>query len=292
MASNVQLCASFRREAGRVWKQMATARSMGLFVGEETITETCLYNIAIRHWKSSIAIIPASKPQETVHGADWEWWFTRKGRGVGYRVQAKRLFPSGRYQSLFKSGDKYGQLKTLVANAKADNLDALYCFYNFDHSNGLRGFTNGCPHSYRGPSFWGGAIALPEDVEQVGSNEIKDLRHIMRPWHSLVCLSSPGAHLPTSVLKNVRQMAAPRTVGPEKTGRREAIEVASSQRDLPKYVRRLIELDRSTRDAPPEERRYLDFAYWQEGLLSGGDVSEEGNLPGEGVAGLTVFDEE
>lgn len=271
---------------------MAAARSMGLFVGEETITETCLYNLAFRHWKSGIAIIPASKPQEKVHGADWEWWFTRKGRGVGYRVQAKRLFPSGRYESLFKSGDKYGQLKTLVTNAKADNLDPLYCFYNFDHFSGLRGLPNSCSHSYRGPSFWGCAIALPEDVQRVGSNDIKDLRHVMHPWHSLVCLSSSAGHLPTSVLKNVRHLAAPRTVGPERTVRREAIEVASSQRELPKYVRRLIELDRSTRNAPPEERRYLDFAYWQDSLLSGDDVSKEGNLPSEGVAGLTVFDEE
>lgn len=124
----MQLCASFRREAGRVWKQMEESSRLGLALSEETITETCLYNIARQHQSGNITVIPATRPQEAKHGADWEWWFTRRGRGVGYRVQAKRLFPSGRYESLFKKGKPLGQLEKLVSAAKSDGLDPLYCF--------------------------------------------------------------------------------------------------------------------------------------------------------------------
>ncbi|TPK49598.1 hypothetical protein FJ492_00425 [Mesorhizobium sp. B2-5-4] len=292
MASKVQLCDSFRKEAGRVWRQMTAARNMGLFLGEETITETCLYNIAAGHWTSNIAIIPATKPQEYVHGADWEWWFTRNGRGVGYRVQAKRLFPSGRYESLFESvkssGGKYGQLHKLVAKAKADKLDPLYCFYNFDYSPGLRGRPNSCVHSYRGPSFWGCTIALPQDVELAGSDAIKVLRHNMVPWHSLVC-AGPKTDLPTSVQMNIGHLASRTFVGPNGVVRRAAIEVASEQRELPDYVNRLIELGRSTRDAPPEERSFIDTIYWlgQPSIDDGGT-----DLPGHDIAGITVFDQE
>ncbi len=140
-----ELCQSFRWEAGRVWNDMEHAKRLGLSFSEETITETCLLNIAKRQRHSSIAIIPATKPQEAKHGADWEWWFTKAGVGVGYRVQAKRLYPSGRYQELFKSGDKFEQLDKLVSRGAADDLDPLYCFYNYDSpTDGFSGCTNRC----------------------------------------------------------------------------------------------------------------------------------------------------
>jgi hypothetical protein len=90
------LCATFRKEAGVVWNRMRTAAALGLSLSEETLTECALYNIAIAH--------QGTEPGEAKHGADWEWWLVRGNKGLGLRVQAKRLFPDGRYNSLTKPG--------------------------------------------------------------------------------------------------------------------------------------------------------------------------------------------
>ena len=215
---------------------MSQAKALATCLSEETITETCLFNIARRHLGDGIAVIPATKPQEAKHGADWEWWFTRDGQGVGYRVQAKRLFPSGRYESLFKPKDKFGQLKKLVSNAAVGGLDALYCFYNHDTPAGLfDGYGNSCAHSYHRPSFWGCAIALPRDVELVGSDNAKLLRSYETPWHNLVCLGlSNDDDLPKSVAQKVGRMARARPFG---EFRRDAVAVAREPRALPAYVK-------------------------------------------------------
>jgi hypothetical protein len=86
------LCKTFRSQAGLVWNKMWKAQSLGVGLSEETLTEMVLYEIALAHGKSGeISIKLATKPQETKHGADWEWWFVKGGHAVSFRVQAKRL---------------------------------------------------------------------------------------------------------------------------------------------------------------------------------------------------------
>lgn len=102
-------------------------------MSEETTTETLLYEIARRHQSGNYIAIPATKIAESKHGGDWLWWFGDKASGIGFRVQAKRLFLTGRYDSLFKkTGDPHAQLKKLISRAKRDNYVPLYCFYNFN----------------------------------------------------------------------------------------------------------------------------------------------------------------
>jgi hypothetical protein len=269
------LCESFRREAGRVWTQMSEARRLGLSLGEETITETCLFNILRKHRTGSIAVIAATKPEEAKHGADWEWWITRSHRGVGFRVQAKRLFPSGHYESLFKPSDKFAQLKKLVSNAAAHGLQPLYCFYNYDcPPGGFNGCANNCHHEYRGPSFFGCTIALPQDVELIGKDSIADLRGALEPWHSLVCLNSKG-DLPGSALAQVQRMARARTFG---SVRREKISIVPEVPELPQYVQRLVELGRARTDLEPVDASSFGFIF--------SEVSMRGD-----VAGVLVVDQ-
>src|ERR1700730_4174070 len=99
------LCETFRSQSGLVWNRMAKASRVGLALSEETlITETALYEMALAHeLDGKIAISLATKPQEARHGADWEWWLINGNMGVSFRVQAKRLFPNGSYQSLLKA---------------------------------------------------------------------------------------------------------------------------------------------------------------------------------------------
>jgi hypothetical protein len=184
----VNLCATFRKEAGFVWNRMLKASQLGIALSEETITESVLYNIALAHQGTEILIDLATKPAEDRHGADWEWWFIRGNKGRCFRIQAKRLFPGGAYNSLFKSSaDPYKQLDKLVAASGKAGFEPLYCFYNFAAAPYQAPGSNLCQHNYYGPSFWGCSLAFPEAIKQAKSNKQVNLKQHMYPWHYLVC---------------------------------------------------------------------------------------------------------
>lgn len=256
------LCQTFRREAGLVWSHMRKAASVGLSLSEETLTENALYNIAIAHQGADIVVDLATKAAEAKHGADWEWWLVRGKKGLGFRVQAKRLFANGRYSSLTKPGpNPYLQLDKLVSASAGAGFEPLYCFFNFPHSHGQFNGPNPCKHSYRAPSFWGCSLAFPDQVKKANSTKLSQLRSIMYPWHMLVCESA----------KLDLIGAAARFV--TSRGQRDH---AMGPRELPFHVRRLIELGDRRRTA--DDRRYLDDAYW-----------DSDGAPDDQIAGLVVF---
>lgn len=83
---------SLRCEAGTVWREKAQAQKLGLQLNEETITETVLFRLASKHQGGGLIVRAFNKPEETKNGADLEWWFVQGDKGIGLRVQAKRLF--------------------------------------------------------------------------------------------------------------------------------------------------------------------------------------------------------
>ncbi len=251
------LCATFRKEAGVVWNRMDTAARLGLSLSEETLTESSLYDIALAHQGRDFKIDLASKPAESKHGADWEWWFIRGARAFPFRVQAKRLFRNGLYQALYKPGpNRYDQLDRLVRVSKNANCIPLYCFFNFPHPR-FNGF-NKCRHDYRRPSFWGCTLAFPHSVRQAQSNKVKDLSDVMYPWHMLVC-QSDRTDLLGAASNFVRDVA----------GR----DYVVHPQVIPDRVSRLIEMsDRVRPDG------YLDDAYW----------AEESSVPDD-ISGLVVL---
>jgi hypothetical protein len=264
----MSICNNFRQEAGRVWNQMNEAQRLGMFLSEETITEMSLYNIAKRHHAKDVVIVPATKLQEAKHGADWEWWFIRNGKGIGFRVQAKRLFPNGRYQSLFKAKTRYAQLDKLVLEANTHGLMPRYCFYNFDTpEGGFSGHTSNCKHDYRGPSFWGCAIARPDDVKLLGKDSIGDLREILEPWHTLVCLRA-GLDIPRSVARNFGTFSQRTANGDTDKASRKEPEV----QEAPDYVVRLAAQARERRRSKGVASQYIDHVYWKEIAATKEDV--------------------
>ena len=243
------LCESFRKEAGFVWNRMKKAGLLGMSLSEETLTEYTLYNIAVAHARTKIIIDLATKQEEAKHGADWEWWLIHGSKGLGFRVQAKRLFPSGRYQSLFdkkKGAGPYDQLDKLVRISTKEGLVPLYCFYNFPVGKGqFSARKNPCNHWYNGPSFWGCSLAFPEEVKAKKSDELARLESIMSPWHLLVCESSK-IDLVSAVQSFLR-----------KAGKSDQ---QTAPRELPPHVRRLIELGDRMREM--DYPTYLGDEYW------------------------------
>jgi hypothetical protein len=99
--SPLSLCTAFRELSTWTWAMLAMAADAGLPLQEETITDVLLLQLAAR-CPRSIKVIPFAKRQEAKVGADWEWWFCDWPNGVGFRVQAKRIFPDRWYFNSLK----------------------------------------------------------------------------------------------------------------------------------------------------------------------------------------------
>lgn len=269
-------------------------------MSEETHTETALLNIALKHQSGSLVVKPATKSAEGHHGADWLWWFVRGNKGISCRVQAKRLFRSGRYESLLKSGkdkrgrqvDPYEQLHKLVTTAQRAKAIPLYCFYNFDLGAYFFRGPNSCVrHNYRVPSFWGCSLSLPNNVLRARSDHLADLERFMMPWHRLVCghgnllantaagighLANPNPDFDAHLLK--RQTDA-HLIG-RQTHIRPEPKIDVQAIPLPRYVVELVEAYRGEREAPDDERDNGKF-YRQAQIVCGE----------QDVEGLVLFEE-
>jgi hypothetical protein len=166
---------------------MADAARMGLFMNEETITETILLRLARSHRHHGLRIEVYNKPKERRLGADWAWCFMHDSRAVAMRVQAKRLYSGARYDALKPKG---GQIKRLISQARSHH--PYYVFYN-DGIQGAQCLSKRPSNQLRCGSFpgvdehWGCMIARAADVRRIGSNAMADLLPASMPWHCMLC---------------------------------------------------------------------------------------------------------
>jgi hypothetical protein len=167
-----------------------------------------LFRLASRHQHGDLTIRAFNKRQETENGADWEWWFVHRGRGVGLRVQAKRLFANGTYKSLKSSSS---QTKNLIAKAKSGKCYPVFVFYNDPDSvgAGLDPASSlppcNCRFFYM-PSYWGCAVSSAYSIENTSRNGLPTLLPLMRPWHCLLCPADRKAlSLPDIVAANLNK---------------------------------------------------------------------------------------
>lgn len=189
---------AMRREAGRVWREKARAGALGLFLNEETITESTLLNLATGFQGNGLFVRPFTKAQETRNGADWEFWFVQGGRAAGLRVQAKRLFPTGAYKSLQPSGP---QITTLINNA--GNCCPVYVFYNDAAAYPSASPKCSCGE-YRARSYLGCTLAPAAAVARAANNSATALQAAAIPWHCLLCESgATKSSLPEIIAKKV-----------------------------------------------------------------------------------------
>lgn len=186
---------AMRREAGRIWRDKARAERLGLFLNEETITETLLLHLATEFQGNGFWVRPFTKARETRNGADWEFWFVQGHKSVGLRVQAKRLFPSGKYQSLIPGGQQADKLIR-----KSGNCYPVFAFYNDS-----RAYFTSLPDclcgDYYAPSYRGCTLAPADVVRSCASHDANILANQTIPLHCLLCefSSNKGVSLPQRI---------------------------------------------------------------------------------------------
>ena len=176
---------TMRQEAGWVWRTMARATSLRVFLNEETITETVLFRLADAAQGRNFLVRPFTKSEEKKNGADWEFWFAFGPNLVGLRVQAKRLFRSGRYDSLDPTGE---QTKNLISQANI--CVPVFVFYNGANKSPRLCESCRCTE-YRLPSYSGCVVGHAEDVRKSASNDPRLISKFSIPWHCMLCDANP-----------------------------------------------------------------------------------------------------
>ena len=223
MSKPIDFCRSFQDEACKVWQDMSEAEQFGVPRNEETTTEELLLRLARKHQERGLSIKAYTKKEEAATGGDWAFWFSDpKGRGIGARIQAKRLFlRSGRYESLFHQSDTQknqrnptpNQCQTMLKHP--DGLVPIYIFYNSDalpsafDSYWCKWYW---PFCYFGLPAWGISAASALAVKQAnwGKNN-KPGDFFMAPWHCLVCedfwdATATGKSLPELVSHGLKEL--------------------------------------------------------------------------------------
>ncbi|HGE8526705.1 MULTISPECIES: DUF6615 family protein [Serratia] len=190
------VCNTFRESAAEIFKLLSKAERLRMAINEETITEIILLGIADFHSGRDLEIRSYTKAEEgrgtnstkgKATGADWSFWFCdNHGKGIEIRIQAKKLFKSGEYDSLNGSGS---QINNLIKNRGL--AIPLYVFYNsnleclYRHADYL--FYHDFPF-YRDLDF-GCTYAPVTAIPSKKKPSPKDIT-VMFPWHYLVCKKS------------------------------------------------------------------------------------------------------
>lgn len=224
-------CRSFRQEAHQVWCDMSEAEDFGLPRNEETTTEELLLSLARKHKGRGLDIKAYTKVDESTNGADWAFWFADgTSKGIGARIQAKRLFANaGAYKSLYHQSEKQkedskasglatpNQCETLLNHR--DGLVPLYVFYNSDRlklsaalmAHAQLPWWHMCGFPFPSPD-WGisAASALAVKTANWGKNN-RPGDFPMIPWHCLVCPCywddcPAGLSLPSLIGYGLRQL--------------------------------------------------------------------------------------
>jgi len=233
-----KICRKFQYLSAWVMDVLSEAMERKLPCSEETVTEAILLKLS-RYTGNNFGVKSFTKNEESINGADWEIWFCNGTHGISIRLQAKRLYRSGKYEAL-KRGNS-NQRKNLKEKAKEVGATPLYFFYNhnkFSPSLLWTCFQN--KTSYH-KSDWGCAVAPPCAIKsrthQPSPCEIK----AMFPWHYLVCPSKNSNEkslgLVDLVAKKLKEICGGRAdqkkETPEWVGQLEQLSDSDSKQDMP-----------------------------------------------------------
>ena len=138
------------RIASDTWRRLGQADSLGARLGEETLTDLLVLDMLPHRSMNAFSIHHPAKPQESLIGADLLICI-RYPNGLGRRLalQAKKLYPTGRYDALdHKDTSGTRQIDKLERFARSWGAVPAYLLYN--HVDPLP-FHTQCWHCCRDP---------------------------------------------------------------------------------------------------------------------------------------------
>lgn len=209
----MSLCQTFRELSYQTWIQLGKARQVKHQILEESITDSLMVELKLRH-PYDVITTTFTRHEEGKNGADWEWWFVDSTgtKGIGFRVQAKIInFKNDSFEQLHYKNqtniliNKAKKIKGLLIppiarklinprkNLVIDRpLIPLYCLYIHDNNLwsklhlGLSGIL--LNHTIE---HYGCSIMSADDVlrlkKKPPKKKVSDVVNYIMPWHYLVC---------------------------------------------------------------------------------------------------------
>jgi hypothetical protein len=195
------LCEITKKRSQWIWNRLKEAQSVGLTIGEESITDFFLLELKKSEKKGNYQINSFNKKEEGINGADWEIWLTGSSKQwLCLRVQAKILSPKNEYEQLhYKNGF---QTAKLIEDAAKNNAVPLYCLYSYWDKNKFSASST-CLAASSNIKLFGASVLSATLVEEFQSKNIKkltDVIHHLIPLSCLFCCGDSNQDLPTRAL--------------------------------------------------------------------------------------------
>lgn len=215
---SITLCKTIDKLSRQVWRDVGDSHEKGYSLGEESITDYFILNLArmhpqgIRSWKFN------HWEESHLTGADWEWWIGSNSGWYGLLVQAKRIYlyqnnSIEKYESLPHSIGNTGKLQVdlLIEDAKRRGLYPLYCFYNYLRNPQIKPIL--CSDKRPDRRAWGCTVASAHAIKTNIYNKKISVNDIFPQSRLLTCLFCPSTpqdtdDLSTRVRRQVENMHA------------------------------------------------------------------------------------
>jgi hypothetical protein len=177
-------------QARRTWYRLFASDRVGFSTGEETLTDILLLDTHLGD-REHFLMHKFSRREESRCGADWEAWIfggpghVESDAVVCTWVQAKRMFRSGRFESL----KEVEQIERLNDQARSNNALALVALYSFARPDGSTCCGRRRERDHFGCTVVPAEIVLDRlrDGGRRGRLGINDFGNNCRPWRCLAC---------------------------------------------------------------------------------------------------------
>ena len=116
------LCRTLQSESTRIWNDLQDAETLNSPIHEDTITQMLALNLNRQHGGQNRVHL-FGRAEEAQNGSDFLWLFFSSDLARHFRVavQAKRLYPGGKYGAF-----KTAQALTMYAYARSISAASVY----------------------------------------------------------------------------------------------------------------------------------------------------------------------
>lgn len=191
----MDVCQTFQFLASRVWDLSAISARHQLSLGEETITDTVLLELAMRH-PTEGAMYKFNRTEEGKTGADWIWCVTDGHLWFEMLVQAKKLDRTTMtYPRINRNigNTSTRQIDQIINVANLSGITPMYCFYNFfDVTRFCPPWHICCMYSNLFSNLFGCSMAHAPAIRMQQSHNFSNISRISLPWHCIVCCFFQG----------------------------------------------------------------------------------------------------
>ncbi len=206
--------------AADTWERLKLSRDLKVRLGEETLTDLLALDFT-RSMKDNARLFQCTKAQESVVGTDlWILIYAGSNRALAFAVQAKKLYPSNRYEHLNARVKSSGPFQIDILEEFSGSVGAipLYLLYNHADLDDTFPYWHCCQCADKGQL---GCTLVPSWIirEAISHRGHRDFNSIHAscaalPWRCLFDCPEGRTHLISLIRGSIRDFIDQAHTGP------------------------------------------------------------------------------